>query len=79
MAGVGANTMVPFEFHAPPRGVDASVRLSEIPEETSMRFSFPSAKNPMFLESGDQNGNAAPSVPFSILGAGESKRRNHSA
>src|SRR3954447_635980 len=32
------------------------------PPETGILFSFPSAKNPMFCESGEKNGYKAPSV-----------------
>src|ERR1700722_14458989 len=59
--------------HAPPRGFGASVTEETGPPATGIILSFPSAKNPRERPSGDQNGNVAPSVPASFLGAFESR------
>src|SRR6266849_5799603 len=62
--------MTPLVPHVPPRAVAASARVSGDPDLTSIRFSFPSAKKPIWLESGDQNGKSAFSVPFSGCATG---------
>ena len=58
-----AKTMVPSWFHVPPRGSGASHKICGSLPETSTFFSFPSAKNPIKLLSGDQKIAPAPSVP----------------
>ena len=60
---VGANTMVPSRFQVPPTPMIASQRVTGGPPATSIFFSLPRAKKPMNRPSGDQNGNAPPSVP----------------
>src|SRR5579859_5972571 len=70
--------MIPELPHAPPRGDDALAIVSGTPPAASMRFSFPSAKKPIDLPSGDQNGKTAFSVPRNGSAAGESSRRIHS-
>src|SRR5262249_11726632 len=62
-------------FHVPPRGVAASDNVSAGPPVAEIFFSFPCAKNPMFLPSGDQNGNNAPSVPMRGRDSSESNGR----
>ncbi|MDQ3347406.1 MAG: hypothetical protein M3545_05510 [Acidobacteriota bacterium] len=71
-------TMVPSLFHAPPSGAgapDISV-FTDVPS-MSMRFSLLSAKKPMDRLSGDQNGDAARSVPGSGRADEESSDRSH--
>src|SRR5207244_10714437 len=55
--------IVPLVDQLPPRGVPASASVSGDPELISIRFSFPSAKNPRYCESGDQKGK----LGFSVL------------
>ncbi len=52
----GENTMIPVWLHVPPRALGASASVCAGPPDTSMRFSFPSAKNPSDCPLGDQNG-----------------------
>src|SRR6266849_10004505 len=58
-----ANMIVPSGFHAPPRPLGASHSTWTCPPDTSTFLSLPSAKNPIDLPSGDQNGKDAPCVP----------------
>src|SRR5512133_1925288 len=51
--------------HDPPRALETLARATAGPPAASIFLSFPVAKNPMYLLSGDQKGNAAPSVPAS--------------
>ncbi len=64
---VGAKTMVPFEFHAPPRPSSASQRFWMDHPTVSSFFSFPGTKKATLRLSGDQNGYAAPSVSSTRL------------
>src|SRR5262249_53105039 len=50
-------------FHVPPRPPGASHNTVGTPPAIGTFISLPPAKNPMYLPSGDQNGNDAPSVP----------------
>ena len=61
----GANTMTPSRLHAPPFALGALARTCGGPPAMSIRFSLPSAKNPIDRLSGVQNGYLAPSVPAS--------------
>src|ERR1700737_4139329 len=56
-----------LRFHVPPLSFGASERTMGAPPPTSTFLSFPSAKNPTYRLSGDQNGWFAPSVPGSAL------------
>ena len=58
----GANRMTSSRFQVPPRPSLASQMVMAAPPLRSIFFSLPSAKNPIWRLSGDQNGNAAPSV-----------------
>ena len=49
------------------------------PPLRSTRFSLPTARNPISLPSGDQNGKSAPSVPMIRLPSSESRGRSHNA
>src|SRR5262245_56659673 len=63
---VAEPTMItPSRFHVPPRATGVSASDWEEPPAMSIRYSLLPAKNPMARLSGDQNGNAAPSVPES--------------
>src|SRR5687768_11583842 len=61
--------MTPSAFHVPPLGAESAAPpaaanvCGALP--MSSRFSLPSAKNPTDRLSGDQKGEAAPSVPAS--------------
>src|SRR5216684_7496411 len=70
--------MIPCEFHAPPRPLGASARIAAGPPSSSIRWSLPLAKNPSDRETGDQNGNCAPSVPVSSRATAESSGRTQS-
>jgi hypothetical protein len=59
--------------HAPPRGLSATASMEVGPPETGTLFNLLSAKHAMDFPSGDQNGNDAPFVPVSFLGALESR------
>src|ERR1035437_2699613 len=61
-AASGVNTITPSRFHVPPRPLGASHNTWGRPPDTWTFLSLPSAKNPMSLPSGDQNGSDAPSV-----------------
>src|SRR5437867_7137313 len=63
-------------FQVPPRPA-ASANVVTNPLPTSIRFSFPSAKKPIERLSGDQNGNAAFSVPTSGRVSADSSERSH--
>src|SRR5881394_4138484 len=54
-------------FHEPPRAFGASASSETGPPDAEIFFKCPSAKNPMDFPSGDQKGNAAPSVPSSFF------------
>src|SRR5215471_2608376 len=54
--------------HTAPRANGAAQTNLTGPPSARTRFNRPSAKNPMFCESGDQNGRLAPSVPSSDVG-----------
>src|SRR2546428_13580387 len=69
--------IVPSRFHAPPRPPGASARICTAPRSTSIRFIFPSAKNPTDWLSGDQKGSEAPSVPAKARPETESSGRTH--
>src|SRR5712692_3919977 len=63
----GVNTITPSRFHVPPRPLGASHSTWGCPPDTSTFLSLPSAKKPMNLLSGDQNGKDAPCVPSNEL------------
>src|SRR5262249_30674736 len=69
-------TMTPLPFHVPPRPA-ASVKVVINPLAISIRFSLPPAKKPIARLSGDQNGNAALSVPLSGCASWDCKERSH--
>ena len=71
----GANTIVPSRFQVPPTPRPASHRVTGGPPVTSIFFSLPWAKKPMNRLSGDQNGNAPPSVPGSTCASTASNDR----
>src|SRR5437870_9828096 len=56
-------------FHDPPRALDASANTETGPPDAEIFLRCPSAKNPTDFPSGDQKGNAAPSVPSSLFAA----------
>ena len=61
----GVNRITSSRFHAP---VELKGRVASVvggPPDASIFFSLPCARNATKRESGDQNGNAAPSVPAS--------------
>jgi hypothetical protein len=55
--------MLPSSPQLAPRGAGASHRVTGAPPWTEIFFSFPSAKNPIQLWSGEKNGPSAFSVP----------------
>ena len=71
----GAKTITPSRFHAPPRGVGASQRVSAGPPVTATFLSLPCAKKPRCASSGDQNGRSASSVPRISRASSESSGR----
>jgi hypothetical protein len=74
----GPNTMLPSGPHVPPRPSGASHRVTGGPPASATSFSLPSAKNASDAPSGDQNGNAALSVPGSETLMVASRRRSQS-
>src|SRR5713226_8332869 len=54
--GVGAKRMSPFPFHVAPRPAGASQMACTGPPSAATFFSLPSAKKPINLPFGDQNG-----------------------
>ena len=68
----------PLPQLAAPRDAAASVIVWTEPSAMSIRFTFPSAKNPIQRLSGDQNGIIAFSVPASGRDVNESSRRTQS-
>src|SRR5258708_6031557 len=63
----GDNTITPSRFQAPPRPLGASHTPCDCPPAMSIFLSLPSAKNPIDLLSGDQNGYDAPCVPSNAV------------
>ena len=59
----GTNTITPSRLHVPLPASSALASACVDPSAMSIRFSLPSAKNPMDRLSGDQKGFIAPSVP----------------
>ena len=58
---VGANRITPLAFHVPPPlAPPTSARACTEPVSISIRFSLPSAKNPIDRPSADQNGSRSP-------------------
>src|SRR5262249_51413426 len=84
LARVAPNTMTPSRFQVPPppeppeTAGSASHNTSGGPPAASIFFSLPSAKKPMNLLSGDQNGADAPSVPASGCADSPLNGRTHS-
>ncbi len=70
-AATGAKTITPSLLQVPPRPSGALQITSDDPSATAIFLSFPSEKNPRYRLSGDQNGNAALSVPASCCAASE--------
>src|SRR5215471_9508643 len=70
--------MTPFRLQEPPRPCSALPRIMAGPPRSLTFFSFPLAKNPTSLLSGDQNGSKPPSVPATAHGYGESRSRTQS-
>src|SRR5579884_1198824 len=62
-----------------PRNRLASQMVAGDPPDASTFLSCPPLKNPMNLLSGDQKGEAAPSVPCKGCAMGESSGRTHKA
>ena len=73
----GANRIVSSRFHVPPIGDGALATSCTDPLSMAVRFSLPSAKNPIDRLSGDQKGSVPKSVPARGRPAVESSRRNH--
>jgi hypothetical protein len=65
-------------FQVPPRAFETRQIVTGAPLATSMRLSCESAKNPIDVLSGDQNGYSAPSVPGSARIADSSSARTQS-
>src|ERR1700691_3462066 len=61
--GTGRNRMVPSGAPADASGAELSANACTFPPFSSTVFNFPPAKNPSKRPSGDQKGDAAPSVP----------------
>src|SRR6266581_8563313 len=72
---LGAKTMTPSRLHVPPRFAGASARIWAGPPDASIFLSFPPAKNPMKLLSGDQKGWLASSVLGNFCALSESTGR----
>src|ERR1700739_1668832 len=68
---LGVKRMTPPRFQLPPRPDGASHSVCPPPPAMSSLLSFPSAKNPRDLPSGDQNGKLAPSVFPTLLASRE--------
>src|SRR5438876_10465739 len=77
-ASLGEKTITPSGLQLPPCPRGASASVSAGPPEASIVLSLPLAKNPMYLLSGDQNGNLGFSVPASGCAAREFNGRVHS-
>src|SRR5262245_42612666 len=69
--------MTPSRFQVPPFLALQSQRTSGGPPSRETFLSLPSAKKPLNRLSGDQNGNAACSVPGSSLASAVSSDRTH--
>src|SRR4051812_32692799 len=67
--------ITPSRFHDAPQADGASQMICGGPPATAIRFSFPSAKKPTDLPSGDQNGSVAPCVDGSGRGSARSSCR----
>lgn len=76
--GVGVNRISLAWFHAPVALTAADATTMGEPPAGSTVFSCPPATNAITRESGDQNGDEAPSVPASEVAASESSGRTHS-
>ena len=63
---------------APSENPSVAHNVSTVPPERSILFNLLSAKNPTDWLSGDQKGEAAPSVPVTLRAASESRSRIHS-
>jgi hypothetical protein len=74
---VGANMMVPSLLQVPPAPMGAVANVCVMPPSMLMRFNLPSAKKPIALLSGDQNGLVARSVPFSGWAVAAESERTH--
>ena len=78
LAADGVNRIVPSSFQSPPRPFAALASVCGAPPATSILFKLPSAKKPIERPSGDQNGNAPPSVPSSGCGTADASERTDS-
>jgi hypothetical protein len=65
------------EFHEPVALIDDAKVSGVPPPDGSMVFSCPCATKAIMLESGDQNGDPAPSVPGKAIALRESSGRTH--
>src|SRR5271168_1606277 len=74
---VGAKTMMPFGLQDPPTPLMASASGIGGPPRVSSFLSFRLAKKPTQRLSGDQKGNAPPSVPGSGCALAVSSARSH--
>src|SRR2546425_5778307 len=72
----GVKMITPSRFHEAPPPVDVSHSVCGGPPATSIFLSLPPAKKPMKWLSGDQNGNAALSVPGKGCIVSESNERS---
>src|ERR1700735_2380533 len=62
---LGVKRMTPAWLQLPPRPAGASARICTGPPAAATVRNFPSEKKPTERLSADQNGNVAPSAPFS--------------
>src|SRR5262245_51946312 len=77
--GCGTKRITPSLFQVPPRLLGASEIVTGGSPEIAIFFSFPCAKNPMDLLSGDQKAAFAPSVPGSGCAVSELIGRTQSS
>ena len=70
--------MVPSGAHADASGAELSANACTFPPFSSTVFNFPPAKNPSERPSGDQKGEAAPSVPGMAVASLALSERVHS-
>ena len=77
LSGTIGNRMAPSRFQVPPGPMIAGPMTFGALPSRSTRRSFSAAKNPIVRLSGDQKGNAAPSVPRSGRADPDSSMRTH--
>ena len=69
--------MTPSWFQVPPRPKGASQTVCTWPPDNSNFFTFPSAKNPRYRPSGDQNGSAVYGPANEVNGTELEPSRSH--